>query len=92
MTTIRGTDQTSISSASDGNSVASIAAARIRGEASATLYASSTAGGQCGQVGVTKTSIARSRSSPASASSDSGASDDSRLPASTTAPISEASS
>ena len=76
MTTIRGTDQTSIESASVGNSVASIAAERTRGEASAALYASSTAGGQCGQVGVTKTSIARSRSSAASRSSDSGRSDD----------------
>ena len=80
LTTIRGTDQTSIESASDGNSVASIAAERTRGEASAALYASSTAGGQCGQVGVTKTSIARSRSSAASRSSDSGRSDDSRGP------------
>ncbi len=46
------------------------------------MYASSTAGGQCGQVGVTKTSIARSRSSAARRSSDSGRSDDSRRPAS----------
>ena len=92
LTTIRGTDQTSIESASAGNSVASIAAERIRGEASATLYASSTAGGQCGQVGVTKTSIARSRSSAARRSSDSGRSDDSLRPASMTAPISEPSS
>jgi hypothetical protein len=91
-TTIRGTDHTSIASASAGNSVDSIAAARTRGEASATLYASSTAGGQCGQVGVTKTSIASSSSSDASRSSDSAASDDSRLPASSTAPMSDASS
>ena len=62
------------------------------GEASASSYASSTAGGQCGQVGVTKTSIARSWSSAASRSSDSGVSDGSRLPASSTAPTSEPSS
>jgi hypothetical protein len=91
-TTMRGTDQTSIESARDGNSVASIAEARIRGEARASRYASNTAGGQWGQVGVTKTSIVRSRSSAASRSSDSGASDDSLLPASSTLPISDASS
>ena len=91
-TTIRGTAHTSIESASAGNSVDSIAEALTRGEASAALYASSTAGGQCGQVGVTKTSIASSRSSAPSRSTDSAESDDSRFPASTTAPMSDASS
>src|SRR5205085_12247848 len=76
-TTMRGTAHTSIWPASCGNAVDSIAAARTRVDADAALYASSTAGGQCGQVGVTKTSIERSRSSAASCSSESAVSDDS---------------
>ena len=51
--TIAGTETTPYRSAETGNSVASTAAAEIRSEARAQRYASNTAGGQCGQVGVT---------------------------------------
>ena len=89
---MRGTAQTSMESARAGNSVDSMAEALILVDASAARYASSTAGGQCGQVGVTNTSIARSWSSATSRSTDSAESDDSRFPASSTAPSSDASS
>src|SRR5207253_8878571 len=55
-TTTFGTAQTSIASASAGNSDASIAPAETRGAASAQRYASSTAGGHCAPAGVTKAS------------------------------------
>ena len=71
-TTTAGTEWTPWRSASAGNSLASIPRAVTRGEASAQRYASNTAGGQCGQVGVTKTSIATSSSSAASLSSVDG--------------------
>ena len=73
-------------------SFASIAVPDTRSETRAKRNASSTAGGQCGQVGVTKTSSARSRSSCSSAASESGRSVGSSRPASTIAPTSEPSS
>ena len=73
--TIAGTETTPWRSAATENSVASTAAAVTRSEARAQRYASSTAGGQCGQVGVTYTSSATSCSSEASVSSDAGESD-----------------
>lgn len=91
-TTTFGTAQTSSSCARCGNSFASIAVAVTRSEARAQRNASSTAGGQCGQVGVTKTSSATSRSSSSSAVRDSGRSAGSSRPASTIAPMSEPSS
>jgi hypothetical protein len=80
--TIAGTDTTPCRSASEANSLASIAAAETRVDASAHLYASNTAGGQCGQVGVTYTSIATSRSSVARAERDASDRDGWPLPAS----------
>ena len=80
-TTTAGTEWTAWRPARAGNSPASIPRAVTRGEASAQRYASNTAGGQCGQVGVTKTSIATSASSEASFSSVDACSDESCRPA-----------
>ena len=51
--TVAGTETTPWRSAAAANSVASTAAAVTWDEASAQRYAIRTAGGQCGQVGVT---------------------------------------
>lgn len=90
--TVLGTPDTPYWRDRSGNSVASIAVALMCGLAAASRYARPTAWGQNVHVGVTKTLISTGRSSAAIAVRLVSLSPSSRLPTSSTASTSEATS